>query len=243
MLNLLDESLEAFLRAEVPLPQKSIEMSFEAPDSDWGAGVTKPTLNLYLWDLRLNFDERASGLETREEEGRVVRRRPLPRLDCRYLVTAWTADVRDEHALLGQVMATLLENELLPLEYLQGAYADVSPPPGLEVASPDMKGTSDFWSALGGQLKPGLDLRVTATVDAAKTRVAGPPVEDYELDLQDLLDDGVASRANLFGGDAGVERAGAMVSAPGEVSLVDDLGRWVVRAASRDNVTVPKRKT
>ena len=62
MLNLLDESLEAFLRAEVPLPSKNVDVSFEAPDSDWGAGVTKPTLNLYLWDLRLNFDERQEPL-------------------------------------------------------------------------------------------------------------------------------------------------------------------------------------
>ena len=40
-------------------------------------------------------------MEFVEEEGGRRWRPPQPRVDCRYLVTAWTSEVRDEHRLLG----------------------------------------------------------------------------------------------------------------------------------------------
>jgi hypothetical protein len=178
MLNLLDESLEEFLRAVVPLPKREIDISFDAPDKDWSARVSRPTINMYLWDVRRNVSERELGLETvHDENGRPHRRTPLPRVDCRYLVTAWTSDTRDEHSLLGATMAALLLHDEIEAEYLQGVYRDVRPVPSIEIAAGDGRENSDFWSALGGQLKPGLDLVVTVTVDAALRAVAGPPTE------------------------------------------------------------------
>src|ERR1700742_1961472 len=105
MLNLLDDSLAEFLRAAVPLPRREVDVSFDAPDKDWAARVARPTINLYLWDVRRNLGERDLGVETLYEDGRTLRRSPLPRVDCRYLVTAWTSDVRDEHSLLGNTLA------------------------------------------------------------------------------------------------------------------------------------------
>lgn len=46
MLHLLDASLETFLRLTVPLPEREIDISFEAPDRDWGARVTRPTVDV-----------------------------------------------------------------------------------------------------------------------------------------------------------------------------------------------------
>src|SRR3954464_4527352 len=126
MLNLLDESLEEFLRTVVPLPKREIDISFDAPDKDWSARVSRPTINMYLWDVRRNVSEREMGMETvHDANGRPHRRSPLPRVDCRYLVTAWTADIRDEHSLLGAVLAALLQREEIGAEYLRGAYRDV----------------------------------------------------------------------------------------------------------------------
>src|SRR4051794_2570477 len=176
MLHLLDESIEAFLRAEVPLPARQIDVSFESPDSEWGAAVTKPTVNLFLWDVRMNAEERESGMEFVEEEGVRSWRPPKPRVDCRYLVTAWTAEGQDEHRLLGAMLATLLSNREIGEAHLQGAYAAVRPVPTVKVAMPDDNGRPDLWQALGGKLKPGLDLWVTATVDAGVAAAAGPPV-------------------------------------------------------------------
>jgi hypothetical protein len=180
MLNLLDESLEALLRSAVPLPVRDVDISFEAPDRDWAARVNRPTVNLFLWDVRRNLDEQDAGVEMRDgPNGRPVRCEPLPRIDCRYLVTAWTSEVRDEHSLLGAVLQACLLAPQLTTEHLAPAYRDVRPLPTLRIGAPDRKDTADFWSALGGQLKPGLDLLVTATVDAALRWPAGPPVVEY----------------------------------------------------------------
>ncbi len=238
MLNLLDDSLEAFLRHSVPLPAKDIDVSFDAPDSDWAISVTKPTINLYLWDLRQGVEARESGVEVIEQDGVMIRRRPAPQVDCRYLVTAWTNEIQDEHALLGAVLGELLQHDRLPADHLQGAYASVRPVPRLKVASPNVKDTSDFWSAVGGQLKPGLDLQVTATVDVAATTVAGPPVEEFDVALRDLYNEDRRSLNTLVGAEAGVERAGQQVVSSRGAAFVDNEGRYVVRAESLDDASI-----
>jgi hypothetical protein len=185
MLHVLDESLEAFLRAVVPLPERDVDVSFEAPDRDWGAGLNRPTVNLFLWDVRRNLAEQDAGLQRHEaENGHRLKRFPLPRMDCRYLVTAWTSEVRDEHSLLGSVLRSLLLAPMLGEEYLHPPFAGLRPLPTMSVGMPDGKDTADFWSALGGQLKPGLDLVVTATVDATRIRDRAREVEEYELNLR-----------------------------------------------------------
>jgi hypothetical protein len=201
MLHLLDESLEAFLRAAVPLPARDIDVVFEAPDGAWAAGVSRPTVDLYLWDVRPNMSEREYGEElVSRDNGKRFRRDPLPRIDCRYLVTAWTSEVRDEHSLLGDVLAALLLHPAIGAEHLQGAFAEVRPLPGIRLRTGDGSENSDFWSALGGQLKPGLDLVVTATIDAAALAVAGPPAEELVVRASRLGggsaadDDGSAER-------------------------------------------------
>jgi hypothetical protein len=182
MLHLLDDGLEAFLRAEVPLPARDVDISFDAPDRDWGASVSRPTVNLYLWDVRQNTSERESGMELVDDgDGNRRRRTPLPRVDCRYLVTAWTSESRDEHALLGAVLSTLLVHDRIAADHLQGGYQPVRPLPALKIAAADGTAKSELWSALGGQLKPGLDLLVTATVDASVLAAAGVPVEHIEV--------------------------------------------------------------
>ncbi|HET9517608.1 MAG TPA: DUF4255 domain-containing protein [Actinoplanes sp.] len=183
MLHLLDETLEAFLRDVVPLPQRDIDIAFAAPDSEWSASLSsRPTVDLYLWDVRPNLGEREFGEVIVEEvDGRRVRRGPLPRVDCRYLVTAWTSEVRDEHSLLGDVLSALLLHPVIEPRHLQGVFAEVRPLPSLRLRSGDGSENSDFWSALGGQLKPGLDLVVTVTLDAALRTTAGPPTESVAV--------------------------------------------------------------
>ncbi|MGX6606290.1 DUF4255 domain-containing protein [Micromonosporaceae bacterium Da 78-11] len=183
MLHLLDESLETFLRAVVPLPARDVDVAFDAPDGEWSAALSsRPTVDLYLWDIRPNLVERDYGEMIIEEvDGRKYRRDPLPRVDCRYLVTAWTSEVRDEHSLLGDVLAALLLHPVIEAEHLQGVFTSVRPLPSLTLRSGDGTENSDFWSALGGQLKPGLDLVVTVTIDAALRAMTGPPAEKISV--------------------------------------------------------------
>jgi hypothetical protein len=244
MLQLVDESIQDFLRAIVPaLAGDEVEVAFEAPDSEWGAGVTKPTVNLFLWDVRRNLEQRDAGMELLDDQnGRRYRRPPLPRIACRYLVTAWTADVGDEHRLLGALLTALLAAPELPAEHLRGAMADLRPLPSIQVADPDGGDSTDFWSALGGRLKPGLDVVVTVSVDAALLAQAGPPSDRFELALGETNPPGdvapAASRRLRVAGEVADHAAeGAVVRSPRGSSTVSK-GRFVVPADPGDEVVV-----
>src|SRR6266508_5955134 len=191
MLHLLDESLEAFLRATVPLGKREVDVSFAAPDRDWAARVGN---------------------------GRPMRRPPLPRVDCRYLVTAWTSEVQDEHSLLGHTLAALLLHDTIDERYLQGSFARVRPIPTIEVAGSDGRDNSDFWSALGGQLKPGLDVVVTATVDAATLVAVGPPVDRYTIRAWRKVDEDPAEPGDAVSVDGAVR---GQVPETGPIELPD----------------------
>lgn len=236
MLHLLDESLEAFLRAEVPLSRREVDVSFDAPDSEWSARVSRPTINAYLWDVRRNLAQRDAGVElVRHPNGSVHRRAPLPRVDCRYLITAWTSEVRDEHSLLGATLAALLQHEEIEPVYLQGQYAAVRPIPTIEVAAGDGRDNSDFWSALGGQLKPGLDVVVTATVDVSLFAEAGPPVE--RLAVRTELDRGTVSERRLVGGHVGAPEGTVVATRRGSARVGAD-GAFLVPGEPGDEVRV-----
>jgi hypothetical protein len=181
MLHLLDDAIETYLRAEVPLSGGDVDIVFQRPDKEWGAAVTRPTVNIFLWDVRRNSGTQEAGIETVEENGKLVRRQPQPRVDCRYMVTAWAGDVRDEHQLLGAVLGAFLRHsEMLPV-HLTGPLATVRPYPSIQVPRFDGSDTADFWTAVGGELRPAIDVIISATFDAAALSEAGPPVRRLEL--------------------------------------------------------------
>ena len=123
MLQLLDESLESFLRAEVPLGREEVDVAFDIPDPDWGGGLTKPTVNMYLWDVRRSASQNEAGKVLKERNGEKVWTDPMPRIAFRYMVSAWANEVRDEHQLLGALLTALLPSAALPREHLQGDLA------------------------------------------------------------------------------------------------------------------------
>ncbi len=181
MLHLLDDAIEAYLRGEVPLRNGDVDIVFQRPDKEWGAAVTRPTVNMFLWDVRRNSGAQEAGIETVEENGKMVRRQPQPRVDCRYMVTAWAGDVRDEHQLLGAVLGAFLRYSEMPVSYLSGGLATVRPYPSIQVPRFDGSDTADFWTAVGGELRPAIDVIISATFDAAVLAEVGPPVTRFEL--------------------------------------------------------------
>lgn len=180
MLHLLDASLEQYLRGEVPLDDR-IDVSYEAPDNEWRARITRPTINLFVWDIRRNQQESQGGMDLVERGNEKFHRPTPPRIDFRYLITTWTSEVQDEHSLLGAVLVACLRTPLVPVAYLQGALAEITPVPRLQVARFDGAESSEFWASMGGQLKASLDVIVTATVDASVLVEAGPPVRSVEI--------------------------------------------------------------
>src|SRR5436190_11948445 len=98
MLTYVDESLESYLRATVPLSASDIDVSFDVPNDEWSAKLTRPTVNLHLWDVRRSVTRSVTGVEHVERDGVQFRRLALPRVELRYFVTVWSSDARDERS-------------------------------------------------------------------------------------------------------------------------------------------------
>ncbi|MEV8391058.1 MULTISPECIES: DUF4255 domain-containing protein [unclassified Streptomyces] len=181
MIHEVDDALRALLRAEV-LEGAQIAVVFDAPTREWAAKVNAPTVNLYLYDIREDMRRRERGLHNKyDERGTVVARRRPPRFfKLSYLITAWTKRPEDEHRLLSSLLACLLRYEALPSERLTGTLQDigVAVPMTIALPPPEDRSFADVWSALGGELKPSLDLVISVPVTASPTYAAGPPVGD-----------------------------------------------------------------
>jgi hypothetical protein len=179
MIHDVDESLRALIKRDA-LNGSGVEVAFDAPTKDWVARRNAPVVSLYLYDIREDVSRRdTSWIDVRGEDGRVKERRlPPRRFRLSYLCTAWTARPEDEHRLLSSMLAGFLQHEYFPAELLQGSLEGEEIPVLLTVALPpdDDRKIADTWSALGGELKPSLDIVVTAPMNIARSIEAGPPV-------------------------------------------------------------------
>jgi hypothetical protein len=177
----VDEVLKRLISGGA-LAGSGIEVAFEAPTRDWAARRNAPTVNAYLYDIREDVTRRQRGhTSVRDERNIVVRRSQPPRwFRLSYLVTAWTKTPLDEHRLLSAVLATLLPRELLTPEELPGSLGRLGLTIPLTVAGlqTEARSLAEIWSALGGELKPSLDLVVTAPFPAFPEYDAGPPVTE-----------------------------------------------------------------
>jgi hypothetical protein len=187
----IDEALMRLLRTGA-VPDKGVQVSFEAPTRDWAARQNGPAVNAYLYDIREDLARREFGLhDLRNEQGIVVgRRRPLRFFRLSYLVTSWTKRAEDEHRLLASVLSCLLSTEVLPLSG-SGALAGLGVAIPLTVAIPpqETRSLADIWSALGGDLKPSLDVVITSPVPRQADTAVAPPVTESHAVLARRLDE------------------------------------------------------
>ncbi|WP_369382385.1 DUF4255 domain-containing protein [Streptomyces sp. cg36] len=181
MIHEVDEVLKGLLGGGV-LAGSGIDISFEAPTRDWAARRNAPVINTYLYDIREDVERRQRGrMPVHDERNVVVRRRRPPRwFRLSYLVTAWTKTPQDEHRLLSAALATLLSRELVPSAELPGPLAalGLSIPVSVAGTQTESRSLAEIWSALGGELKPSLDLVVTVPFPAHPEYDAGPPVTE-----------------------------------------------------------------
>jgi hypothetical protein len=189
----VDEALRALIRADA-IDGADVEVVFDAPTKDWASRRNAPTVNLFLYDIREDLRRRQRGLINEyDNKGAVVSRHQAPRhFKISYLITAWTQRPEDEHRLLSALLYCFLRNDSIPAELLLGPIAETGLPVALNIAlpPPEDRSFADVWSALGGELKPSLDLVVTAPADGGKRLSAGPPVRDGLVVGLDDLDGG-----------------------------------------------------
>ena len=225
----LDEALRSLLRRELEGQGfDGVEVAFDAPDREWAAKLSAPTVNLYLYDLQESRERRQVEWERDLEAGTELR--PPLWLDASYAVTAWTREVEDEHRLLSQVIAVLYAYPELPGENMNGSLASLGHSLDTRVARERENGKADFWSAVGGQYKASIDYVVTLPCDAGTALTRGPEVRSQSVAVTDSSSPN-GERTELFRaagrvlGKGGEPVAGAWVVLPG-------LGRW---AATRDD--------
>ncbi|NUT52262.1 MAG: DUF4255 domain-containing protein [Saccharothrix sp.] len=180
MIHEVDEALRRLVRDDA-LRGTDVEVAFDAPTKEWAARRNAPTVNVYLYDIREDLRRRHRGLLNEYDNGQVTARRLPPRhIKLSYLVTAWTQRSEDEHRLLSDLLVGFLRHEAVPVGLLTGSLLDLGLPVPMTVAlpPPEDRAFADVWTALGGELKPSLDVVVSAPVDSGRVFRAGPPVEE-----------------------------------------------------------------
>jgi hypothetical protein len=169
MIDEVDDAIRTVIRREV-LNGSDIDVVFDAPTKDWASRRNAPTIDVYLYDIREDLNRREYGqADVRNSNGQIVARHGPPRFfKFSYLVTAWTQRPEDEHRLLSAVLRCFLRFDALPSELFGGTIAASGYPVGVRVGQPPPqdRSVSDVWSALGGELKPSLDLVTTVGIDA-----------------------------------------------------------------------------
>lgn len=182
MIQDVDESLRALVKRDA-LNGSKADVAFDAPTKEWSSRRNTPTIDLYLYDIREDLEQREVMWEDIRGDSRdprlITERRPPPRrFKLSYLVTAWTQRPEDEHRLLSALLGCFLRHPVLPADALSGTLVEARQPIMLNIAlpPPQDRSLSDVWSALGGELKPSLDLVVIAPFEIKVAIPAGPPV-------------------------------------------------------------------
>lgn len=169
----VDTGLEALLRNGLPLPEAVGDISFESPSGTWSAQLSRITVNLFLFGVGRSAQPPRPAAD-RTVNGRTQRRQPIPMLELHYLVSAWAGVVRDEHQLLGDALACVMNNQVLPPELVEGGLnANIQ----LTIAPYDNTRAKDVWSTVGGAIKPSFELIVTTAGDASPFFDMPPSVE------------------------------------------------------------------
>ena len=189
MISDVDDALRKLILESLTVSQQNVDIMFDLPSRDWASRLSRPTIDIFLFDIRENL--RLRGAEqfrsvTRSDGKIEVYRNPV-RIDLRYLLSAWTKYPEDEHLLLSDTLMTLLRNPTIPDQYCSENLKNQLFPIILDTAvyqpehGPTEKVT-DVWGVIGNDIHAGFIVTVTITVDPYKPSVF-PAVSSFEKKL------------------------------------------------------------
>ncbi|MDP9388656.1 MAG: DUF4255 domain-containing protein [Actinomycetota bacterium] len=184
MLQDVDASLRTLL--ESSFADEKVTIVFEPPTASWAAEQQDPVLDVFLYDVREALDGRQGEAEdVRDGDGRVVGRQGPPRkYHLSYLVTAWGGGPEQEHRMLGRVLETVPEHDVIPAGFLEGRLVEQGLPVSVRLATSDAAagpGHAALWSALGNTARTALALTVVAPLVPAMSTELAPPAERMNL--------------------------------------------------------------
>lgn len=184
MFNDVDETLRQLLIADVPIERGEVDITFDRPTREWSSRLSKPTLNLFLFDVRERVDFRDDAwVVSRNANGTAVRERPPRRVDLAYVATAWTSDPDDEHRILAGVLACTYRQAKIDPKFLQGALVNATTPLLVRAMPPDyLCKPSDFWGVMDNELHASLTWVATVPIDVFAP-ITGPMVRTKEIFL------------------------------------------------------------
>lgn len=254
----LDETLRQLLIAELPVKNGELEISFDQPRRDWSARLSRPTINLFLYDVRENNVlrqhqwQQLNGGQPSAANLAAMKRTPM-RVDLAYMLTTWAADPTDEHRLLTRLMLTLFRFPVLPRDRLVGTLRN--PPFDIQArlaAHDKLTDPTDLWNVLDNDLRPCVSYVITLALDPW-SEVTGPIVRTLTLrrGLAEALPHAPRLRAEGVGPDMvyiggavrdkdGTPQAGLQVAVKGTglFSTTDADGRFVLGSLSPGEVTL-----
>lgn len=172
MFNYLDTTLENLLNdSAAPRVVVDAEASFATPEETFTPLQANNAISLFLYEVKENRELRDLEPITERLNGLSVQRRPPLRVDCAYMVTAWSkktgaVGVAETHKLLGQAFNWLSRFQTIPERYFaSGMPAQAFPPPTMVAQMDGAKSAGEFWSALGIAPRPYFNLIVTICMD------------------------------------------------------------------------------
>src|SRR5690349_1015085 len=118
MLTEIHLTLQRILYERGQVSPREVDLRFEPPKHDWIESLTRPTINLFLFDVAENTDLRHTNMQMSRTNGHAVHRMPPRRFDLRYLVSALSTVIEDEHLLLWRTLITLLKYQHFPADLL-----------------------------------------------------------------------------------------------------------------------------
>jgi hypothetical protein len=244
----LDQTLQRLLIVSVPLEPSEVDVSFEIPDREWSARLSRPTVNLFLYRVCENRHLRPTGWDTQHngQARSAERRKPPLRFDVTYQVTTWARAWEDQHRLLWRVLAALARHPVLPSDVLVGGLVDQPLPIGALVAQPEHQPSNlgDLWGALDNRIRPALTYVLTVSLDPklvlSSPLVLHPPRITLEPFKRGEVEDGFPIHGRVRDReDATRAIAGAVVlfADTGQRATTDAEGHFEFAGAPRGRAT------
>jgi hypothetical protein len=238
MIDHLDNLLHRLFRHSIAEITSDMQVRFQPPDQDWrgivptltdGSGNPANSINVYLADLRENRKLRTNEREKVAVGQDIFVLPPPRRVDCHYLISAWSPvavtvgidPTFDEHALLAEVARVLgAHDELDPVAVYALSNPPVPPPAAIaEERFPltllPVEGFpkyAEFWGTMGdkNRWKPCVYAVITIPLKENLTR-SGPMVTTAMADTRAWDAPATANTLMQIGGTV---RASGAANAP-----------------------------
>ena len=179
MIGEVDSALRALIEREA-VGRGDVEVVFDAPTREWAGRPQLPTIDVYLYDIREDMRRRDRGMinEYDADERQVVAGTCRPATSS---CPTWSPP--GPSVPRTSIGCSDAAHHLPALRRAAGgpghrvlAELGLAVPVTVALPPPEDRAFADVWSALGGELKPSIDLVVSAPVDTSQRYETGPPV-------------------------------------------------------------------